>query len=120
MSSLSDAKSRIVWYSRLKPARQPGAPLTQPGAGQARGLAGGWYFPQWRLQTLGYGTAGLVGYARIEQNGHHASDVVAGAILGYAITRSIVHRHDRPNPNRISWTPYTDGIRTGIVFYQCF
>jgi membrane-associated phospholipid phosphatase len=78
------------------------------------------HYRAWWVQTLCYGTAGLVGYARIEQNGHHASDVVAGAILGWSITRAIVRRHDRPKPRRINWAPYTDGTNAGLVFYKSF
>jgi hypothetical protein len=78
------------------------------------------HYPHLWVQVLCYGTAGLVGYARLEQNAHHASDVVAGALLGYAITREIVHRHDRPNPHRISWAPYTDGVQSGLIFFKSF
>ena len=51
-------------------------------------------YPAWWVQALCYGGAGLVGYARIEQNAHYTSDVVAGALLGWSVARSVVHRHD--------------------------
>ncbi len=78
------------------------------------------HYPAWWVQTLSYGGAGLVGYARLEQNGHHLSDVVAGAILGYAVTREVIHRDDQPDSNRLSWVPYANGTSEGVVFYKSF
>ena len=74
----------------------------------------------WWVQVLCYGSAGLVGYARIEQNAHYASDVIAGALLGWSITRGIARRHDAPNPKRINWAPYTDGTHVGIVVFKSY
>jgi len=51
------------------------------------------HYPAWWMQTLAYGSAAMVGYSRIEQNMHFASDVVAGAAIGWSVTRMIVHRH---------------------------
>ncbi len=73
-------------------------------------------YPSWWVQTAAYGSAALVGYARIEQNAHFASDVVAGAILGWTVTRELVHRHNGPpRAGRLQWTPYSDGRGIGIV-----
>jgi hypothetical protein len=78
-------------------------------------------YPSWWVQTLCYGGAGLVGYARIEQNAHYTSDVVAGALLGWSVARSVVHRHNSPrNPNKLSWTPYANGNGYGLVFFKSF
>jgi membrane-associated phospholipid phosphatase len=41
--------------------------------------------PHWR-RLLIYGLAGLVGFSRVSLHSHYASDVFAGAALGYAIT----------------------------------
>lgn len=51
------------------------------------------HYPAWWMQTLAYGSAAMVGYSRIEQNMHFASDVTAGAALGWSVARMIVHRH---------------------------
>jgi membrane-associated phospholipid phosphatase len=82
-------------------------------------IAGNYH--QWWVGTLAYGSAALVGYARIEQDAHFASDVVAGAIIGVAVARSVVHRNDGPrHSNELSWTPYASGHGGGLVFYKSF
>jgi hypothetical protein len=76
-------------------------------------------YPSWWVQTLCYGGAGLVGYARIEQNAHYTSDVVAGALLGWSVARAVVHRHNGPpSPNKLSWAPYANGNGFGLVFFK--
>ena len=78
-------------------------------------------YPTWWVQTLCYGGAGLVGYARIEQNAHYTSDVVAGSLLGWAVARAVVHRHQGPpNPKKLSWSPYANGNGAGVVFFKSF
>jgi len=78
-------------------------------------------YPYWWVQTLCYGGAGLVGYARIEQNAHYTSDVVAGALLGWSVARAVVHRHsEQPNPKKLSWSPYATGNGAGLVFHKSF
>jgi hypothetical protein len=73
-------------------------------------------YPRWWARTLCYGGAGLVGYARIEQNAHYSSDVVAGALLGWSVARAVVHRHRAPrSPNKLSWTPYPNGNGYGFL-----
>jgi hypothetical protein len=78
-------------------------------------------YPAWWVQTLCYGGAGLVGYARIEQNAHYTSDVVAGALLGWSVARAVVHRHNGPpNPKKLGWSPYANGSGAGLVFFKSF
>ena len=78
-------------------------------------------YPEWWVQALCYGGAGLVGYARIEQNAHYTSDVVAGALLGWSVARAVVHRHNRqPDPKKLTWSPYVTGSGGGIIFRQSF
>ncbi len=75
----------------------------------------------WWVQTLAYGSAAVVGYARIEQNAHFASDVVAGSLIGWSVARAIVRRNNGPvNPRQLSWTPYTNGSGVGVVFFKSF
>ena len=72
-------------------------------------------------RLLCYGGAGLVGYARIEQNAHYASDVVAGSLLGWSVARAVVHRHNGPpNPKKLSWSLYADGDGARLVFFKSF
>ncbi len=78
-------------------------------------------YPAWWVQAFCYGAAGLVGYARIEQNAHFTSDVVAGALLGWSLARSVVHRHQGPpNPRKLSWSPYAAGSGAGLVYVKSF
>ena len=78
-------------------------------------------YRSWWVQALCYGGAGLVGYARIEQNAHYTSDVVAGALLGWSVARGIAHRHEDPgDPGKLSWAPYATGNGAGIVFFKSF
>ena len=78
-------------------------------------------YPVWWVQTLCYGGAGLVGYARIEQNDHYASDVVAGSLLGWAVARAVVHRHNGPpNPENLNWSHCADGDGARLVFFKSF
>ena len=48
------------------------------------------YDPLW-VKITSYGVASLVGLARMEHNAHYASDVLAGAIIGTAVGRTVVH-----------------------------
>lgn len=79
------------------------------------------HYHAWWVQALCYGGAGLVGYARIEQNAHFTSDVVAGALLGWSVARAVVHRHNGPpNPGKLSWAPYVTGDGAGLVCFKSF
>lgn len=48
---------------------------------------------RWVKRIIGYGMAGATAYIRVHDNDHWLSDVVAGAALGEATARFIVHRH---------------------------
>jgi len=79
------------------------------------------HYPVWWVEGLAYGSAALIGYARIEQNAHYASDVVAGSLIGWSVARAIVHRHNGPrDPRKLSWSPYTNGGGSGVVFFKTF
>lgn len=60
------------------------------------------HYTAWWQQTLAYGGAVLVDVARVQQNGHWASDVVAGSAIGWAVGRTIVHRHTAPGQFTVS------------------
>jgi membrane-associated phospholipid phosphatase len=78
-------------------------------------------YPVWWVQGLAYGSAALVGYARIEQNAHFASDVVAGSLIGWSVARAIVRRNNGPrDPGKLSWAPYVNGGGAGVVFRKTF
>lgn len=78
------------------------------------------HYDQWWVQGLSYGLAGVVGYSRVEQNSHYASDVVAAAIIGTAVGRTIVKRHNKLKEGAFTVTPYFDGQGSGLVFSKIF
>ena len=74
------------------------------------------YDPLW-IKIASYGVAVMVGYARMEENAHFASDVLAGAIIGTVVGRSVVHfNHDK----RYEVSPYVDGSTVGAQVTRTF
>jgi membrane-associated phospholipid phosphatase len=51
------------------------------------------YDQRW-IQVASYGSAALVGFARVHHQAHFLSDVTAGAIIGTATGRAVVHRNE--------------------------
>ena len=49
----------------------------------------------WVVPVLSYTLASCVGYARVNDRAHWASDVIAGGVIGALIGRTIVRRHQR-------------------------
>jgi hypothetical protein len=47
------------------------------------------------IKGAAYGTAALVGFARIHHQAHFFSDVVGGAVAGTAVGRAVVHRNNK-------------------------
>lgn len=45
------------------------------------------------VKASAYGIASLVGAARMQNNGHYASDVIAGAVIGTLVGRTVVRLH---------------------------
>lgn len=78
------------------------------------------HYDRWWVTGLSYGAAGLVGYSRIEQNAHFASDVVAGAIIGTVIGRTIVHRHEQPREGAFKLSPFIDRRASGLMIQKNF
>jgi membrane-associated phospholipid phosphatase len=69
-----------------------------------------------------YTLAALVGWARLRDNVHWLSDVLAGATLGYIVGRTTVRVNDAPLKGGATVTfapilgPDTRGIRVAVVF----
>jgi hypothetical protein len=53
---------------------------------------------------VSYGSATLVGFARIHHQAHFLSDVTAGALIGIVTGRAVVHRNDEER-RRLAFTP---------------
>lgn len=68
-----------------------------------------YYHP--KQAPLWYGAAAVVSYARVAGHEHHPQDVLAGAILGFALGRASV-------TSRRGWivAPYMEGGRPGLMF----
>jgi len=52
------------------------------------------HYDAWWVKDLSYGSAALVGFARIHHQAHFLSDVTAGALIGTAVGRAVVHRNE--------------------------
>ena len=76
------------------------------------------------VKIVAYGIAGTVGLARIEQNEHWASDVVAGAILGTVIGNAVVILNERqrrgaPGP-KVTFSPLLAPRGGGLLLTASF
>jgi membrane-associated phospholipid phosphatase len=76
------------------------------------------------VKILAYGIAGTVGLARIEQNAHWTSDVLAGAILGTAIGNAVVVLNERqrrgaPGP-KVTFSPLLAPRGGGLLLTASF
>ena len=79
------------------------------------------HYPSWWVQVLAYGSAGLVGCCRIEQNAHFTSDVVAGSLIGWFVARSVVkHNNGQTGAPRFTLLPYSDGRANGLMLAKSF
>lgn len=65
------------------------------------------------VDLTSYGIATLVGLARVEQGAHFPSDVLAGAIIGTVVGKSIV-RHHQGSHTRVTIMPAGDGQTLGV------
>ena len=62
---------------------------------------------------MAYSAAALISLARIYQDDHFSSDVLAGAGLGYLIGKLLTHRH-RETASRITLLPFALNNRSGF------
>ena len=64
---------------------------------------------------LAYGLAASVGFQRMMDRKHWASDVIAGALIGH-LMGSWVIRKERSSRENLYLSPYADGKTVGVVF----
>jgi membrane-associated phospholipid phosphatase len=75
----------------------------------------------WVVPTIAYALASGVAFARVNDRAHFASDVVAGAVVGTVVGRSIVHRHsDKPEDYVPSVLPLVTRRGAGLVLSWSF
>lgn len=76
----------------------------------------------WVIPAASYTLASLVAYSRVNDAKHFPSDVVAGGLIGAAVGRFIVHRHERalsgaaPPKVEISLYPVHNGLGVAARF----
>ena len=74
------------------------------------------YDEQW-IDITSYGIATLVGLARVEQEAHFPSDVVAGAVIGTVVGKSIVRYNKEKHTNvNVTFAPIVDSQTIGGYF----
>lgn len=61
-----------------------------------------------------YGLASLVGWSRMEQRAHYASDVLAGALIGIVVGKAVVRLHESQR-FRISAAPSVNPSSRGVA-----
>ena len=73
------------------------------------------------VPIIAYGLAGLVGVSRLIQDKHWASDVAAGAVLGWAIGKALSVRHGKPH-GYLDFFPFADPVtqRYGLLLKKEF
>ena len=64
---------------------------------------------RWVRRIIGYGAAGGIAYARLEENAHWLSDTVAGAALGIATARFVLNREDTKDHATVEFQPTKNG-----------
>jgi len=77
------------------------------------------HYDSWWIRGAAYGTASLVGWARVHQNRHFTSDCVAGAIIGTFVGHTVTRYNQRYRAERgerkMTFTPFYDGGAVGLA-----
>ena len=64
------------------------------------------HYDEFWIKATSYGIATLVGLARLYEDAHWTSDVVAGALIGTAVGTAIVHFNDKRRTNKEKETTF--------------
>ena len=71
------------------------------------------------VTAVSYGTASLVGAARVDHRAHFVSDVLAGALIGTSVGRAVVHINGRER-SAVALEPVVDaefcGVQARVAF----
>lgn len=81
------------------------------------------HYDSFWVDSLAYGIAAGVGYARVAHGAHFSSDVLTGAIIGIAVGKAVVRLHDERRQLRLEPFATTDGavglsIRFGLPQFR--
>ncbi len=76
-------------------------------------------YPHLWVEVLSYGTASLVAFARMREDGHWASDVAFGALIGTTVGRAVVHLNTRLR-SRVAVAPLIAPHAQGITVQTAF
>jgi membrane-associated phospholipid phosphatase len=78
-------------------------------------------YPHLWVEIPCYGIASLVAFARMREDGHWASDVVAGALIGTTVGRAVVHLNRRLRARmNVSVTPLISPGAQGLTIRTAF
>lgn len=72
------------------------------------------HYDQLWVQVLAYGGATVAGYERLRRGKHFLSDVIAGALIGTAVGRSVVHYNDKLRAGKAETEPEKRGMRLSL------
>jgi membrane-associated phospholipid phosphatase len=67
------------------------------------------------VKTVAYGTASLVGFARVYHNAHFTSDVLAGGLIGTFVGHSVVAFNKQQRTSKVSFMPMLAPGTTGLM-----
>jgi membrane-associated phospholipid phosphatase len=116
---------------RVRPAAHQGVYTFHPFSGNASFPSGetteafaagsviAAHYPKLWVEIACYGTASLVGFARMRQDGHWASDVLAGALIGTTVGRAVVHINQRLRA-RVAVAPLLAPGTRGLTLQTAF
>lgn len=74
----------------------------------------GEYDSRW-VDAAAYGSAALVGYARVLHDAHYVSDVMAGALVGTLVGRAVVSHNRRLRGDRLTFAPMLGPEGAGVT-----
>lgn len=74
------------------------------------------HYDGWLVPTIVYTIASSVAFSRVNDRAHFPSDVVAGALIGHAVARSVVYRHRNTQRYAMSITPVFGEHEVGLMF----
>ena len=74
------------------------------------------HYDGWVVPTIVYSIATGVAFARVNDRAHFPSDVLAGALIGHAVARSVVYRHRSGTRLALDITPFFGERFGGVMF----